>query len=104
MLFHVTIRHTVDECPGYNPEKMPDFVAAWETREDSAKQWNVKLHFFVEGLPEHVAYALLEADSPMAVAQFLTQILGYRADFKSTPVEHAEDLVAGLKKMLADQK
>jgi len=63
----------------------------------------VKLHFFVEGLPEHVAYALLEGDSPNAVAQFLVQIVAYRADFKVTPVERAEDLVAGLKNMLGDQ-
>ena len=50
-----------------------------------------------------MAYALLEGDSPNAVAQFLVQIVAYRADFKVTPVERAEDLVAGLKNMLGDQ-
>jgi len=100
MLFHVTITHTVDECPGYNPEKMPEFVKLWENREAVAEQCNVKLHFLVDGLPEHVAFALIEADSPMAVAQFLMQTLAYKAEFKVTPVERAEDLAAGIKAML----
>ena len=101
MLLHVTMTHTVDDCPGYGLDKMPEFVAGWENRGEAAKQWNVKLLFLVEGLPEHVAYALLEADSANAVAQFLIQVMSYRADFKVTPVEHAEDLVAGIKTMLA---
>ena len=38
-----------------------------------AKQLNIKVHFFVNGAPEHVFYALLEADNPASVAQFMGQ-------------------------------
>ncbi len=59
--------------------------------------------YIVSGLPEHVDYALLEAERPFAVANFLSQALPYRHDFKVTAVEHHQDLVAGIKAMMAQK-
>lgn len=99
MLFHVTMTHTAEDCPGYNQEKMPELVAAWEKLDEMAKELKVKIHFAVNAAPEHVAYALLEAES-------LSSILAYvhanpsRQDFKVTPVWHEKDLIAWAKTMM----
>jgi muconolactone delta-isomerase len=100
MLFHVTMTHTADDCPGYNPDKMKDMVAASEKMEGLAKQWNVKVLFYVNGFPEHVAFALLEADSPLAVTQFVHGI-PFKQDFKVTPVMHVQEVMAMMKAAMA---
>ena len=41
----------------------------------------------VNAAPEHVSYALLEADDPYSVALFSTTI-PFKQDFKVTAVEH----------------
>lgn len=103
MLFHVTMTHTVEDCPGYNREKFPELVTAWERKDELAKQFNVKVHFMLNGLPEHVEFALLEADSPLAVANFLGQLLPFRNDYKVTAVQHTQDVVAAIKAMMAQK-
>ena len=65
MLFHLTMTHTVDECPGYNPDKMPELLAALENMDALGKEMNVKAHFVVNGAPEHVAYASLRPTAPL---------------------------------------
>ena len=99
MLFHVTMTHTPEDCPGYNPETIPEVVAALEKLEAVAKELNVKCYFWVEGAPEHVAYALIEADNPGAVMGLVSAI-PYRQDFKVTMVQHAQDIVAVAKTMM----
>lgn len=100
MLFHVTMTHTVDECPGYNHEKMPEMLAAVEKMEALGKELNIKAHFVVNGAPEHVSYALLEADNPFAMAQYLAQV-PIRQDFKVTPVVYLHDVMESVKSMMA---
>ncbi|MFQ5934482.1 MAG: DUF3303 family protein [Dehalococcoidia bacterium] len=100
MLFHVTATHTTENCPGYHREKMPAIVTALENLEATAKELAVKVHFLVNGAPEHVSFTLLEADSPASVAQFLATI-PFEQDFKVTPVQHEEELLAMIKQMMA---
>lgn len=97
MLFHATMTHTPENCPGYNPDITPKIIAASENLDTLCKQFNVKLHFLVIGLPEHVEFALLEAESPVSVANFLTQAIPYRSDFKVTAVQHMDDVVTAIK-------
>ena len=99
MLFHVTMTHTVEECPGYNPEKMREWIASSDKLEDIAKQMGVKVHFDVNVAPEHVAYALLEAEELSSVLAVLNAI-PIRQDFKATPVLHNKDLIAMAKAMM----
>ena len=100
MLFHIAMTHTVDECPGYNHDKMPELLAAGAKMEELGKKLNVKVHFLVNGMPEHVSYALVEADSPTSVAFFLADI-PLRQDFKVTPVVHMHEAMDAAKAMMA---
>jgi len=51
------------------------------------------VHNLLWGSPEHVAYALVEADNMAAVGRFVFA-LPIRQDFKVTPVQHLSELVA----------
>ena len=74
MLFHLTATHTPDDCPGYNPDRMPEFLAAGPALQEKAKELNIKVLFNVNGAPEHVSFLLLEADDPYSVALFVTEL------------------------------
>ncbi|NIO21806.1 MAG: hypothetical protein GTN76_14025 [Candidatus Aenigmarchaeota archaeon] len=56
------------------------------------------MHFYVEGAPEHVSYALLEAESLISVVAFVNEI-PFKQDVKLTPVTHLKDLMEFAKKM-----
>ena len=92
MLFHLTMTHTVDNCPGYNHEKLPELAKAMQGMKAKAKELNIKPLFIVNGAPEHVSYALFEADDPFSIAMFVTEV-PIKQDFKVTPVEHQEDVM-----------
>lgn len=100
MLFHVEMIHSVDECPGYNREKMPELVSGAEQLEELAGQFNVKVHFWVNALPEHVEFALIEAENQGAVAVFLSNY-PLRVDFKMKAVMHQADVLEMAKGMVA---
>jgi muconolactone delta-isomerase len=93
MLFHVTMTHTAENCPGYYPEKMPDFMAGLKKLDGIAEELNIKMHFLVNAAPDHVMYALLEADEQSSIIRFLHS-LPLRQDFRITPVMHQKDLIA----------
>ncbi len=91
MLLHITMTHTPDNCPGNEPEKpFNDFLSAVERLPAVARETGVKSHFFVWAAPEHAAYALLEADSLVALNRFLATI-PIQQDYKITPVQHLQD-------------
>ena len=54
MLFHVTLSHTVDNCPIYQKEMFPKLIVAAEGLEGLAKELNVKKHFLTASAPEHI--------------------------------------------------
>ena len=101
MLFHVTATHTVDDCPGYHRDRFPAILEGADKIDDFAKQFNVKVHFLLNGAPEHVFYALLEADSNHSLANFLLETLRFQQDFKVTPVQPLEETIAMAKEMMA---
>ena len=100
MLFHLTMTHSVDECPGYNREKMPELLSALENLEARGKDMNIKTHFVVNAAPEHVVYALVEADDSYALARYLVEV-PLKQDFKVTPVAHMHDVLATARAMMA---
>jgi len=93
MLFHVTMTHTPENCPAYQRERMPEVIASFEKLEALGKEINVKTHFFLWAAPDHVAYALLEADSLASIARYVNSV-AIRQDFRITPVEHLQDTIA----------
>lgn len=99
MLFHITATHTPENCPGYHRELMPGIVEALEGIETTANNLGVKIHFLVNGAPEHVSFLLVEADSPSSVA-FLTTSIPFQQDFKITPVVREQDLIAMARQMM----
>ena len=93
MLFHVTMTHTADDCPAYHTERMPLVIAAMENLDETAKKLNVKVHALVWGAPDHVAFAVLESDSLVAIGRYLNSIPIVQ-EFRITPVEHVSDVAA----------
>ena len=92
MLFHVTMTHSADNCPAYHTEKMPDTIASMDKLEEVGKELNVKAHALLWGAPDHVAFAVLEADSLGAIGRYLNSIALIQ-EFKITPVQNVSDVV-----------
>ncbi len=100
MLFHVTMTHTEDNCPGYDHAQMAEALEGMDKLSAVAEQLGIKVHSLLWGAPEHVAYAVLEADSVGAVAQYANAV-PLRQTFKVTPVEPLEAVVEMGKAMIA---
>ena len=103
MLFHVTMTHTADNCPAYRTERMPDLLASLEKLDEVGKELNVKAHSLLWGAPDHVAFAVLEADSLGAIGRYLNSI-AITQEFKITPVQNVSDLVEFGKATMARAK
>ena len=74
MLFHVTLVHDGAHCPGFHPELRPKLFEALEKREELAKRHSVKIHSLLSAAPEHVEFLIAEAQTPFAVAMFLSEL------------------------------
>ena len=103
MLFHVTMTHTPDNCPGHNKEQMPAVLASLEKLGGVAAELNLKVHFLLWGAPEHVAYGLIEADSPGKLARYILAI-DLKQDVKVTPVQHMDEVITMGKAMMAQSQ
>jgi hypothetical protein len=103
MLFHVTMTHTADNCPAYHTERMPEVIASLEKLEERGKELKVKAHALLWAAPDHAAFAVLEADSLVAIGRYLNSI-AIAQDFKITPVENVSDVVEFGKAAMARPK
>ena len=103
MLFHVTMTHTADNCPAYHPDRTPEFIASMDKLPELGKQLGVTAHALVWAAPDHVGYAVLEADSLGAVARYLNSIALVQ-EFKITPVQNISDVVEFTKAAMARAK
>ena len=99
MLFLVTMTHTAENCPAYDPEKMREGIESAEKVESAAKELNLKLHFQVTAILEHTTYTLVETDSPEALTRFFGAI-PFPQEFRVTPVEHLGDMIKRTREML----
>ncbi len=101
MLFHVTMSHNAATCPAYHRETMPDLLLlAGDKIEALEKELGVKAHFIVWGAPEHVAFALLEADNLSSVARFVNAI-PIQQEFRVTPVQHLKETLDMARALMA---
>ena len=103
MLFHLTMTHTPDNCPGHNKEQMPALIASLEKLGGLAGELNLKVQFLLWGAPEHVAYALIEADSPGKLARYVLA-MDIKQDVKVTPVQNMDEVIAMGKAMIAQSQ
>lgn len=74
VLFHVTARHTFDQCGMYNPDIQKDLQAFLPSIQQLCKEHSVKLHYVVTGHPDHVFYILVEAEDSGSLCSVLTAI------------------------------
>ncbi len=90
--------HSVEDCPGYNPELMSKMGEVGPKMEQLAKELGVKVHFVVNAAPAHIAFALLETDDYSNIFKLLNSN-PLPQDFEITPVVHQKDLMELIKKM-----
>jgi hypothetical protein len=93
VLFHVTIGHEAEDCPGRRPTELTGLVAPSDTREQLAAQLKVKSHFILWGAacmlwaqPEHLAFAILEAEDVDAVLEYVGALVPPSWTYKVRPV------------------
>lgn len=103
MLFHVTMTHTADNCPAYHTERFPEVIASLDKLEAVGKESNVKAHALLWGAPDHVAFAVLEADSLGAIGRYLNSI-AITQEFKITPVQNVSEVIEFGKAAMARAK
>ena len=90
MLFHLTMEHSLQHCPGRNP----DLIRALRERyEQRSKETGARVQFFVSAEPSHVTYALLEANSVESVRRWLMRY-PVPQDVTVTPVQRMADLLS----------
>lgn len=94
MLLHVTAVHTENNCPAYHHEMLSAIMESLEKREELAKQYNMRLHYFLSAAPEHSFHALIETDNFPSVSRFLMELLVVPHDYKITLVQSAEELIS----------
>jgi hypothetical protein len=93
MLYHVTMTHSEDNCPAYDHEGMAKFIAGSDKLDALAKELNISVHYLLWGSPDHVAFALIEAESLSALGRYVMS-MPIRQAFRVTPVQHLKDVVA----------
>lgn len=103
MLVHVTMTHTPDNCPAYHAEMMPAMIDSLEKLEQLGKDLHVKAHALLWGAPDHVAYAVLEADNLGAIARYLNSVAIVQ-EFKITPVQNVSEIIQFGKEAMAREK
>ncbi len=100
-LFHVTVWHDAAHCPGFHRELMGPVIEALESREEIASRYGVTLVGFYSGAPEHRDFLIVEAETPMSVATFTTEMLPYGEieKYDVTPVTPADELLEAARRM-----
>ena len=93
MLFHLNMEHSVQHCPGQNPDLIKGLRERYKQREQRSRETGVQVHFFVSAEPSHVTYALLEADSVECVRRWLMRY-PVSQDVTVTPVQRMANLLS----------
>jgi muconolactone delta-isomerase len=102
MLFHVTMTHSPENCPGdLPPDEMKKFFTEAEKMNDAAKQRNIDIQFMVSGVG-HTMYALIEADNFISLNSFFAS-MPFKQDLQIEPVGHVEDIMSAFKEELVRQ-
>ena len=108
MLFHVTITHSQEDCPGRRPDEIPELFGPAERLEAVGNEHLVTSHSVVWGAscilwaePEHVAYALLEAASLEAVERYIDALTPPGWARRALPVFTLHSQLAAVRQLLA---
>ncbi|MDH3607348.1 MAG: hypothetical protein OER12_10195 [Acidimicrobiia bacterium] len=86
MLVHTTIRHDIDNCPGFDPELRARAIEAYSKLDEVAEKFGVTIRALYNAAPDHVEYAVLEAPDNMTLAFFFGEALPYKVDYETRVV------------------
>jgi hypothetical protein len=108
MLFHITITHGQEDCPGRRPEEIPELIGSADRLEALGNELSVTSHSVVWGAscilwaePEHVAYALLEAASLEAVERYIDALTPHGWATRALPVFTSLGQLDAVRQLLA---
>ncbi len=71
MLFHVTLRHSPEDCPGRNPDRARASRVHFAERETRQRELGYQVRAFVGAWPSHLEYALVEAPDLATVHRWI---------------------------------
>jgi FHA domain len=93
VLFHVTITHDQQDCPGRRADKPPALIGTFDRLEARGGGLGVTCQLFLWGAPcilwaqpEHVAYAVVEAPDLDSVLQYIQRIVPAEWRVQAMPV------------------
>jgi hypothetical protein len=72
---------------------MPETLESMEKLGELGNELNVKAHALLWGAPEHIAFAVLEADNLGAIGRYLNSI-AIAQEFRITPVQNLSEVIA----------
>jgi hypothetical protein len=108
MLFHVTITHRQDDCPGRYPGESPWLIDSADQVEALANELSITQHSLAWGAacilwaePEHVAYALLEAANLEAIQHYISALVPTGWTTRVLPVFWLPSQLAMVRELLA---
>jgi len=93
MLFHLTMEHAPEHCPTQNSDLIRGLRERYEQRAQRSKETGTQVHFFVSAEPNHVTYALVEAQSVESVRLWLMRY-PVPQDVTVTPVQRMAVLLS----------
>jgi hypothetical protein len=82
---------------------MPAMIDTMEKLDELGKELHVKALALLWGAPDHVGYAVLEADNLGAIARYLNSIAIVQ-EFKITPVQNLSEIIHFGKEAVAKAK
>jgi len=92
MLFHVTLRHNPEDCPGRNPDKARASRVHFAEREARQRELGYQVRAFVGAWPSHLEYALVEAPDLATVHRWIGTFPN-QDKATVTPVGQMSDLI-----------
>ena len=92
MLFHVTLQHGPEDCPGRNPDKARASRVHFAEREARQRELGYRVRAFVGAWPSHIEYALVEAPDLATVHRWIGTFPN-QDKATVTPVKRMADLI-----------
>jgi hypothetical protein len=86
MLVHATLRHDINNCPGFDPELRARAMEAYSKLDEVAEKFGVTIRDLYNAAPDHVEYAVLEVPDNMTLALFFGEALPYKVDYETRVV------------------
>jgi hypothetical protein len=85
MLFHITAKHSVNDCNLYNENVKQALQEFLPSIPSHCVELGLKIHYAVTAAPDHLFYLLVEADNYSAICTLLSAV-PMKQEFDIKPV------------------